>query len=515
VTPVGAPFTADPNKTFALVVGIERYEIGDSWNLDGPAGDAARFVNWLRARQVPAANIWLHAAPLDPQALRQSLNDPAVKIYPATRESIHRRITELLSVPGDLLYFFWGGHGNTITSRDRRLYYADARTEERQNLQIGTLLDYLQSDTVKIKRQIAFIDACANIANDPNRLPADQFPSVRAGSQVVQSFFFSAAPGQRALNDAVLRGGAFSHHLQAALDAAAIAPFPPNPTEIIQVVKNRLDQPGQTGVSYESQDWVGNIRTSPGDTEGPYLRYAARKLRLPFGQLEQLVNAFGRCPALQSQAVRADLAGALAVPLHRQIYRPSEIFEDPPADLLRQFTASWAQDRGQTFQSIFEHHEPISQQSDEVSDLLRRLRLLDEARSLIENLPESPAAIKGSVEEFLGETLNQASDELLAFFEALTRIVEAASGGPPAAAFSAGQSHPRQARSSFRPLGPRRPPSATEMGSRMLGGRTLRGAKALQYSPGDMANRRFSALDRNLSAAGNPPLDPGCMGRRR
>jgi vWA-MoxR associated protein C-terminal domain/Caspase domain len=432
--PTGAAFEADPNRTFALVVGIESYAIGESWNLDGPAADAARFVNWLRARSVPAANIWLHASPLNEQAMRQLLTDAAVAVQSATRESIRRRITDLLSVPGDLLYFFWGGHGSTITSRDRRLYYADARTEDRQNLQIGALLDYLQSDTVKIKRQIAFIDACANIANDPGRLPADQFPSVRAGSQVVQSFFFSAAPGQRAQNDAVLRGGTFSHYLQAALDAAPQAPFPPNPTAIIQDVKGRLDQPGQTGVSYESQDWVGNIRTSPGATEGPYLRYAARKLRLPLGQLEQLFSAFSRCPAIQAQAVRADLASSLSIPLRRQIYRPSEILADAPADLLRQFTAAWFPDRGETFQRAFEQHEPISQESDEVSDLLLRLRRLDEARGLIENLPELPGAIAryGSLEDYLGGTLNQASSELQAFFEAVTRIVEAAPAGPQA-----------------------------------------------------------------------------------
>jgi hypothetical protein len=434
VTPPGAAFTADPNRTYALVVGIERYDIGDSWNLDGPAADAARFVNWLRAREVPAANIWLHASPLDAQALRQLLCDPAVDICAATRESIRHRITDVLGVPGDLLYFYWGGHGSSITSRDRRLFYADARTEDRQNLQIGALLDYLQSDAVKIKRQIAFIDACANIASDPNRLPADQFPSVRAGSQVVQSFFFSAAPGQRAQNDAVLRGGTFSHYLQTALDAADLIAFPPNPTEIIRAVKSQLDQPGQTGVSYESQDWVGNIRTSPGATEGPYLRYATRKLRLPLGQLEQLLNAFARCPAIQLQGVRADLANSLAIPLRRKIYRPTEILADPSAELLRLFTASWFPDRGETFQRVFEQYEPISQESDEVSDLLLRLRRLDEARCLVEDLTDAPcaAARNSSVEEYLGETLNQASTELYAFFEAVTRILEATPASPQA-----------------------------------------------------------------------------------
>jgi vWA-MoxR associated protein C-terminal domain/Caspase domain len=437
-------FKANPLRTYALVVGIEHYEIAEGWNLDGPAADAIRFVKWLRSRNVPAANIWLHIEALNKTEVAAALQSSGVVDHKATRECIRNRIIDLLGIAGDLLYLFWGGHGSTITPRDRRLYYADARSEDRQNLQINSLLDFLQSDRMRIKHQIAFIDACANIATQPGRLNVDQFPAMCTTSEVTQSFFFAAAAGQRAANDAVRRGGAFSEQVQAALDESSLDQFPPNPATIIQIVKKFLDQPDQTGVSYESQDWEGNIRASRGATEGPLLRSVAHKLRLPIQQLENLYQAFGKCPALQPTPARDSLANTLATELRREIFRPVEIRSDAPGDLLRQFAAAWPLHRGETFQRAFEQNEPISLEAEEVSGLLVRLRLLDDARVRIENLQQKPdlqlllsATLPGAeipaespIETFLGKTLDGASDKLTAFFELLTRITESSAADP-------------------------------------------------------------------------------------
>jgi hypothetical protein len=331
-------FKADPKRTYALVVGIERYDIGESWNLLGPAADAIRFVNWLLSRHVEAANIWLHMSLLNSNAL-PALTNPAVAVHEATREKIRGRIIDIKSVTGDLLYLFWGGHGIATTARDRRLFYADARSDDRQNLTVSGLLDHLQSERTRIKRQIAYIDSCANFTPDTHQLPLDPFPQERTNSQVLQSFFFAAAPGQKAVNDAVLQGGVFSRRVQAELDESP--GFPPDPARIIATVKSYLDQSGQTGVVYESQDWIGNIRTSPGATEGPWLRYAARKLRLPLDMLEQLSSAFAGCPILKDSGKRDRLARSLEARIGRSIYRPVEVLDDAASDLLRQFTATW------------------------------------------------------------------------------------------------------------------------------------------------------------------------------
>ena len=136
---------ADPGKTYALVVGIERYAAGDSWNLDGPAHDARRFVQWLRDHDVPAENISLFLSPLEAnQALRDG--EPAAR--DATRQEIERELFgPLAQKSGDLLYLFWGGHGVMTPESERRLYYADATTQNKLNLDFNSLLTSMRSDT--------------------------------------------------------------------------------------------------------------------------------------------------------------------------------------------------------------------------------------------------------------------------------------------------------------------------------------------------------------------------------
>ena len=46
---------ADPQRTYAVVVGVEHYEEEKGWELDGPVPDAVAFVEWLRERGVPAS----------------------------------------------------------------------------------------------------------------------------------------------------------------------------------------------------------------------------------------------------------------------------------------------------------------------------------------------------------------------------------------------------------------------------------------------------------------------------
>jgi len=54
----------EPANTHAIVVGIEEYDIGPDWNLDGPALDAARFIRYLRDQHIPPGNITLFTKPL-------------------------------------------------------------------------------------------------------------------------------------------------------------------------------------------------------------------------------------------------------------------------------------------------------------------------------------------------------------------------------------------------------------------------------------------------------------------
>ena len=150
----------DPQSTYALVVGIEKYQAGSSWSLDGPASDALKFAQWLSDRGVSNQNIFLFISELDDN--QSEVNDFPIKSQKATRHNIYKAITETIpncGGQGDLLYIFWSGHGTTNQRKDRRLFYDDGK----QNLNLESFLESLGSDIFgNFEQQILIIDACAN-----------------------------------------------------------------------------------------------------------------------------------------------------------------------------------------------------------------------------------------------------------------------------------------------------------------------------------------------------------------
>jgi len=198
-------FKADPARTFAVVVGIEKYGI-PGVDLDGPVRDACRFVRWLRRREmpVPVSNIHLYASPLGTNAAE--LDGLDVSWKPAGRESIHKCFTETLpGKAGDLLLLFWGGHG-LLTAGERRLIYADATEVDTLNLDLDSLLNSLHCDLFAgLPRQVAIIDACANHV-EHLRAP-EVFPCERYESGCEQFVLYGARPGEVAKNDGILKRG--------------------------------------------------------------------------------------------------------------------------------------------------------------------------------------------------------------------------------------------------------------------------------------------------------------------
>jgi len=80
-----------PQDTYALIVGVERYEPSLAAEpLDGPVRDALGFVEWLNSRNVPATNIFLFLSPL--QENTPLLNELGQVVYSdipeAKRENI-------------------------------------------------------------------------------------------------------------------------------------------------------------------------------------------------------------------------------------------------------------------------------------------------------------------------------------------------------------------------------------------------------------------------------------------
>ncbi|MEV8531918.1 caspase family protein [Streptomyces sp. NPDC051211] len=200
--------TPPPERVFALVVGIERYAAGPSWDLPGPARDALRFRDWLLARGVPERNILLHLAPtagFTPQASHG----------PADHRSLrHDLVHRLPALDGDLLWVWWGGHGVLDKDEYIRLYTADATVSDKRNLDLESARRLLSSDAVPgFARQIWVVDACQTFAEEHahrHSLPAEQLPAGGRENVHDQVLMLAADRGQRAANDPVRATGLFS-----------------------------------------------------------------------------------------------------------------------------------------------------------------------------------------------------------------------------------------------------------------------------------------------------------------
>ena len=274
----------DPQRTYAVVVGIEKYRLTDS-DLNGPADDAVAFVEWLRQHGVPAAHIFLFSSPLAAKEaqLRSRLDVPAVSVsaQPAEKARIENCLVNTLKDPtefdADLLYVFWGGHGIADDADRRYLFYADT-TENTLNyhFDVPSGLRLLASYR-HFPKQIVYIDACANL-KPQWKLGANEFP-LRAPN-AKQSAFFAASIGQRAANNDVERSGKFSQALRAALaEVEADDPtWPPSPTLVIQKLRMRFrDDRTQMPVFLDAGDFEGDRWTDGELPASEFVEYVARE----------------------------------------------------------------------------------------------------------------------------------------------------------------------------------------------------------------------------------------------
>ncbi|KAI8993906.1 caspase domain-containing protein [Trametes punicea] len=89
-------------QLFALIIGIDKYESGDIWNLRSARKDARRFEQWLvRDLQVPCNQI---RTLLDSQATKRNIEDTFMS----------HLVNNAAIEPGDALVVFFAGHGSSI-----------------------------------------------------------------------------------------------------------------------------------------------------------------------------------------------------------------------------------------------------------------------------------------------------------------------------------------------------------------------------------------------------------------
>lgn len=241
-----------PDQTYAFVVGIDKYDAGDAWGLHGPAEDARSFASWLLNEGVPPGNIQLYISPLDQNSAVAGLVS-----QPATRDNIYRGLTVgLRDVAGQLLYFFWAGHGMMSTENARRLLYADATQETKLNLDFNSLLSSLRTTYFQgFPQQVFLVDACANYVPDlgvKQSLPVELFPYGQQPLKPRDQFvLFAATAGDVANNADNLNAGLFSQVVIEELKKAA-GTWPPDMSALAQQVEQRFTQLQTEGKTHQT-----------------------------------------------------------------------------------------------------------------------------------------------------------------------------------------------------------------------------------------------------------------------
>ena len=250
----------------AVVVGIEHYEAGERWRLDGPALDACRFAQWLSRRGVPADRITVLVSPLpeNTEDIAQKLR--GYRLLPADHANIRNIFTQYLpSKTSELLFIYWGGHG-IIEQEDRRLIYADATELDKKNMNFSSLLRTMRSETYKgHPRQFCLIDACMNLVTQLGweySMPDERFATGLPEPKRDQKTLIAASPGERAVNLDALQTGLFSHIIQDQLNALPADNWPLDMDLLRDEVTERFQCLRDNGHTHQFPDSVWYLSRS-------------------------------------------------------------------------------------------------------------------------------------------------------------------------------------------------------------------------------------------------------------
>lgn len=301
----------------ALVVGVERYQGGSGWALDGPVQDALGYVRWLLEAGLPPDRITLLLSPLGRNA--DAVRSVGVPHRPGDRATVHDVLfRELPAAGGDFLLCAWSGHGLLDTDGRRRLLYEDAVPDDIRCLDLDAALTAYRSDLVpSFPAQLWLIDAC-QVHADPARvrgaLRPDPVPAGRPRPRPGQHALFACGQGETARNEATARIGTFSTAALRQLREAS--GWPPDPVSLTAALDGafqelRLAGKAQQTPSYfwhsgpegASERWA---RARPAAAPARAVAAApARAPRIALEQKKRLVNALENVPSMADPDSRA------------------------------------------------------------------------------------------------------------------------------------------------------------------------------------------------------------------
>ena len=332
-----------PERTHAVVVGIERYEAGDAWDLDGAAGSALRIIRWLRERYVPAGNITALLSPLDVNmsTVERTLAELELppEPLPATVDIIRRVITEQLPAKdGDLLVLFWSGHGVLDRRKERRLFCANAAVNAKYNINVTDLLAALSGKNfVGLREQVIVVDACANFIQEMRLKLQEPESGFAIGDTrpVRQDVLLAAAQGEKASLDQKANSGTFARIVADWLDKNAPM-LPPSMEKLAAAVVAGFDRLREEGVTAQHPVRIREIlhgnqteHMYGGEPVSETAWRAARSAGLTTDQLQVTAAAIAATPQLATGRARDALFAAL-----QDVVGAVARTDDPDADLL-------------------------------------------------------------------------------------------------------------------------------------------------------------------------------------
>jgi hypothetical protein len=323
---------ASPDRTSAVLVGVEKYGAGPEWNLPGPVRDVLDVHGWLRSRGVPAERIQTLVSPVDEHV--ELVEHAEMHAVPATSAAVRGAFNTLHDQAGDLLFVFWAGHG-VIHEQQHRLFMADATTSDKRNVSLETLTRSLASGYFPgFPSQIVIVDACANYQSWAFSFPSEELPRGEPLPHE-QFLFFAAQPGQVAKNLGEERRGLFSRELLAQLGRYGGTSWPPDMRELAERVQAEFaalrasGQSSQTPIWEWSRDWEGNTIALGASTVQRGGRLPPREpWELTFQQLAALTEALLACGILARPEGRDDLLAQVRLEIRAAASRRSDARSD-------------------------------------------------------------------------------------------------------------------------------------------------------------------------------------------
>ena len=250
----------NPKKTYALVVGIEKYSnVSEEYWLDGPARNAVDFAKWLLDKEVSPDNIGLFISPLDDNYSFIKKADLIDINNEATSTNINKYIEDKIYNQGNkghLLYVFWGSHGETNTTGERLeqiLLYSDYSEDSPKHLSFDLLHNALKRPLSGqgFQKQIYIIDACRNYYDLQQGYETYRVNFKPKNKDNIKEQFILYATLQGDVAQNKQGTGIFSSEVLKALNSYLLMP---DMDELAGKIKDNLE-PNKQKISVDCTDW--------------------------------------------------------------------------------------------------------------------------------------------------------------------------------------------------------------------------------------------------------------------